>query len=168
MAGRPKKRKALAEIDKRGGEDYLKQYLLSGGTILKLARELDLDRGYLHQLLTKHETFGRAIEAVREDAADAHAEMGNEVMRRLREERKNERNNADPGSKQAEISALDVSIAREEVAQHRFIASAWNQKRYGARANQTSVTLNLGDMHLDALRKTKLVHDTTKVIDHED
>ena len=168
MAGRPKRKRVLTELDKRGGEDYLKQYLLSGGTILKLAKDLDIDRGYLHQLLTKHETYGKAIEAVREDAADAHAEMGNEVMRRLREERKNERNNADPGSKQAEISALDVSIAREEVAQHRFIASAWNQKRYGARANQTSVTLNLGDMHLDALRKTKLVHDTTKVIDHED
>ena len=61
---------------------------------------------------------------------DAHAEMGNEVMRRLRQERKNERMNADPGSKQAEISAIDVSIAREEEAKDHFIMAAWNQKRY--------------------------------------
>ena len=99
MAGRPKRKRVLTELEKRGGEDYLKQYLLSGGTILKLAKELDIGRGYLHQFATKHDTYGKAIEAVREDLADAHAEMGNEVMRGLRQERKNERMNADPGSK---------------------------------------------------------------------
>ena len=35
MAGRPKRKRVLTELEKRGGEDYLKQYLLSGGTILK-------------------------------------------------------------------------------------------------------------------------------------
>ena len=58
----------------------------------------------------------RLIEAVREDAADAHAEMGNEVMRRLRQEQERA-HECRSGSKQAEISAIDVSIAREEVAQ---------------------------------------------------
>lgn len=167
MAGRPKRRRIIAEIEKRGSADYLKDYLLSGGTILRLAKELDCDRGYLHRLLTSHEEFNTAIEAVREQAADAHAELGGEVMRRLREDRKNERLNADPGSKQSEISAIDVSIAREEVAQHRFIAQAWNQNRYGTRANQTQVTLSLGDMHLDALRKVKVIRDDPKVIEND-
>jgi len=168
MAGRPKRRRILTEIENRGGTEYLKDYLLSGGTILRLAKELECGRGYLYRCIAGHEEYNQAIEAVREDAADAHAEMGTEVMRRLREDRKNERLNADPGSKSSEISAIDVSIAREEAQQHRFIAQSWNQNRYGNKANQTQVTLSLGDMHLDALRKTKLVQDTTKVIDHED
>jgi hypothetical protein len=61
-----------------------------------------------------------------------------------------------------------VSIAKEEAAQHRFIAEAWNRSRYGNTANQTQITVNLGDMHLDALRKAKLVQDTTKTIEHND
>ena len=66
---------------------------------------------------------------------------------------------------------MDVSIAKEEAAQHRFIAQSWNQQRYGAQQAQTHVTLNLGDMHLDALKKMKTVRDTVRdarVIDHDD
>ena len=99
-----------------------------------LAKELNLDRGYLHRILGKHEAYSAAMEAVREEAADAHAEAGFEIMRRLREDRKHERDNASPGSKVSELSALDISIAKEEAMQHRFIAEAWNQKRYGGRA----------------------------------
>ena len=49
-------------------------------------------------------------------------------MKRLRSDRKLEREQADPGSKTAEISAIDVAIAKEEVAQHRFIAQSWSQR----------------------------------------
>ena len=103
------------------------------------------------------------------EAADAHAEAGFEIMRRLRAERKLGRDTAKEGSRAAELSALDVSIAKEEAQQHRFIAQAWNQQRYGSQNNQTHVTVNLGDMHLDALKKMKTVRETQpKVIDHDD
>ena len=171
MAGRPKRKAALAAIEKRGGVEYLTEYLLSGGTITRLAGELDLNRGYLHRLLKDHPELSVALEAAREHAADAHAEAGFEIMRRLRTERKEERANAAEGTRAAELSSLDVSIAKEEAAQHRFIAEAWNQKRYGAGKNQTHVTVNLGDMHLDALKKMKTVRGSApnvKVIDHDD
>ena len=56
MAGRPKRKRVLVELEKRGGEDYLKQYLLSGGTILKLAKDLDLEsrRRVFKALLLKY------------------------------------------------------------------------------------------------------------------
>ena len=47
-------------------------------------------------------------------------------------------------------------------------AEAWNQKRYGSSKGQTQIIVNVGDMHLDALRKVKLVQDATKTIEHSD
>jgi len=179
MAGRPKRKAALASIEKSGGVQYLTDYLLSGGTITQLAGELDLHRGYLHRILKDHPEYSAALEAARAEAADAHAEAGFEIMRRLRSERKAERAKAAPGSRASELSALDVSIAKEEAAQHRFIAQSWNQQRYGSQQAQTHVTLNLGDMHLDALKKMKTVRESVRqtvqqtvpdarVIDHDD
>ena len=179
MAGRPKRKAALASIEKSGGVQYLTDYLLSGGTITQLAGELDLHRGYLHRILKDHPEYSAALEAARADAADAHAEAGFEIMRRLRNERKLERDTAKEGSRAAELSALDVSIAKEEAAQHRFIAQAWNQQRYGSQNSQTHVTVNLGDMHLDALKKMKTVRENVqqtvpnsvqdaRVIDHDE
>lgn len=168
MAGQPKKRAALAAIEQKGGVEYLTEFLLSGGTITQLAKELNLNRGYLHRILQKHPDYSAALEQAREEAADAHAEMGFEIMRKLRKERKEERANAGPGSKTAQLSVLDISIAREEVQHHRFIAEAWNQKRYGSNKGQTQITVNLGDMHLDALKKMKTIKTEPKVIDHDD
>ena len=171
MAGRPKRKAALATIENNGGVQYLTEFLLSGGTITQLAVELKLDRGYLHRILKDHPEYSAALEAARMEAADAHAEAGFEIMRRLRADRKEEREKAAPGTRAAELSALDVSIAKEEAAQHRFIAQSWNQQRYGSQQNQTHVTVNLGDMHLDALKKMKTVRDTVvdaKVIEHDD
>jgi hypothetical protein len=171
MAGRPKRKAALATIENNGGVQYLTEFLLSGGTVTQLAVELKLDRGYLHRILKDHPDFSAALEAARAEAADAHAEAGFEIMRRLRNERKHERELAAPGTRASELSALDVSIAKEEAAQHRFIAQSWNQQRYGSQNNQTHVTVNLGDMHLDALKKMKTVRDSVrdaKVIDHDE
>ena len=84
MAGRPKRKAALTSIEKSGGVQYLTDFLLSGGTITQLAGELNLDRGYLHRILKDHPEYSAALEAARAEAADAHAEAGFEIMRRLR------------------------------------------------------------------------------------
>ena len=95
MPGRPKRRAAIAKVEARGGATF-EEYLLSGGTITGLARELDLDRGFLQRLVNNHDDYKRAMEAAREQGADAHAEAGFEIMRRLREERKAERSQCRP------------------------------------------------------------------------
>ena len=45
MAGKPKFKQAIAELDKRGGVEVLQQELLAGKTIPMIAKELGLDRG---------------------------------------------------------------------------------------------------------------------------
>ena len=168
MAGRPKRRQALEKIETRGGAEYLQDFLMSGGTISTLAKALDLTRGYLPRLLINPAEYSKASEEIREKAADAHAEKGFQIFEDLAQERQRERDLAEEGSRTKDLNQVDVAIAREKASQHRFVAQAWNQARYGNKAGQTEVTISLGDMHLDALRKMKTVQDTTKVIENDD
>jgi len=168
MPGAPKKRKIFATLDERGGGEYLKEFLLSGGTLAALAKELDISRGFLHNVITKHEHYGKVVDQVRAEAADAHAEAGFAIIQELASKRKKEREEAEPGSKAADISNVDVSIAKTKIEQHKFIAAAWNQQRYNNGGAQTNISVNLGDMHLDALRKMKTVSPApSKPIEHE-
>ena len=158
MPGQPRKRALIKSLTDRGGPDALRDHLLGGGTIAGLGRELGVERGFLRRNLMKLPDYAGVLDEVRETAADTHAELGFEIIRELRDERKAERATAAPGTRAAEIGQVDVSIAREEIAQHKFIAEAWSQ-RYANKGGQTNVTLNLGEMHLDALRKMKTVHE---------
>tara|TARA_B100001248_G_scaffold258185_1_gene241903 strand:+ start:56 stop:556 length:501 start_codon:yes stop_codon:yes gene_type:complete len=166
MAGRPQKRKILADLEKLGGPQYIADHIIGGGSISGKAKELGYDPGTFLRVLTKAPEYKRAIDDVREIAAEYHAEAGSNIMRELRAERVQERANAEPGDKLSEISQIDVSIARERAQQHRFIAEAWSN-RYNKRSD-TNITLNVGDLYLDALKKAKDVTPAAEVIEHDE
>jgi len=162
MAGKPKLRAAFTALDKRGGPDKLQEELLSGKTLKMIANELGLDSGYLRKNIIKHELYGPAIREVEHAIADAHAEAALDLLQQLETRRANERNQADSGNADAEtgrVSQVDVALAKGLASQRNFIAAAYNKAKYGT-GSQQNVTINIGDMHLDALRKIK-------VIDHE-
>ena len=60
---------------------------------------------------------------------------------------------------EANVNQVDIGIAKGLAQQHNFIASSLNKNRYGS-GSQQNIQINIGDLHLDALRKMK-------VIDHE-
>ena len=60
---------------------------------------------------------------------------------------------------EANVNQVDIGIAKGLAQQHNFIASSLNKNRYGS-GNQQNIQINIGDLHLDALRKMK-------VVDHE-
>ena len=165
MAGRPKLKAAYAELDRRGGPEALQEYLLSGKTIPDIARELDMDRGYLRRSIMKHPEYSAAVIEVEQQVADAHAEEAFERLRVLEEKRNAEVAKAlDPKDDSVDVSValtnqVDMGIAKGYQSQHNFIAASYNKSRYGS-GSQQNVTINIGDLHLDALRKVK-------VIDHE-
>ena len=166
MAGRPKRRQALEKIETRGGVDYLQDFLMSGGTISSLAKDLDLNRGYLHRLLINHEEYSKAIEEIREKAADAHAEKGFQIFEDLAQERQRERDQAEEGSRTKDLNQVDVAIAREKASHH--VVASLNQNRYGTRAGQTEVTISFGRHAPGCLAKNETVQDATKVIENDD
>ena len=51
---------------------------------------------------------------------------------------------------------VDMGIAKGYAQQHNFIAASYNKSRYGT-GSQQNVTINIGDLHLDALRKAKVI-----------
>lgn len=159
MAGKPMKRKALAALDSRGGPEALQEALLAGKTIPQLAREIGLDRGYLRRLLMKDERYAPAIKEVEHLVADAHAEASFEYLDEVHKRRQGEVSEAKDGirdASEANVSQIDLGIAKGYASQHNIMAMAYNRQKYG-NAGQQNVQINIGDLHLDALRKMKVV-----------
>lgn len=136
MAGKALRRKILADVEKKGGVDYLFEQIASGNTLTKMAVEYGCSRQYLGSSLNKVPEYEKAMNEARRHAADALVEQGLTMVDDL-----------DGGSTSSEIAAT-----REKVQWRKFMASSYNQDRYGTRP-QTNVNISVGDMHLDALRK---------------
>lgn len=167
MAGRPKLRAAVKAIEAKGGAELITEHLHAGGTITGLADKLGVTRGTLYTAIRANDDFRKAYEAAKEGAAEAHAEQGFIIWNELKKERREERKNADPDSRAAELNAVDIAIAKESGNWHRFMAESWNQKTYGKRGD-VNLNISVGDMHLDALRKMKVVEDVdAKLIEND-
>lgn len=148
MAGKALRRRILADISKRGGADYLFDELSSGKTMTQLAKAYECSREYFSRSINEIPEYSAAIGKARQGAADALVEEGLDMVDSL-----------DGGSSTQEIAAT-----REKVNWRKFMAGSYNQERYGNRP-QTSVTISVSDMHLDALRK---VNSDIAAIDAED
>ncbi len=136
MAGKALQKRILSDITKQGGADHLFEYFSSGGTMAQLATHYECSRGYISRSLNAVTEYSAVISKSRQEAAHALVEQGLEMVDPL-----------DGGSSTQEIAAT-----REKVQWRKFMAGSMNQDRYGTRP-QNSVTLSIGDLHLDALRK---------------
>ena len=162
MAGKPKLKKALSELDRRGGVEALKKELLAGKTIPMIAKELNLDRGCFRRNVMKDEKYGNAIREIEHLVADAHADAAFDMLNDIRDRRElevKEALNGDRDVAEGNVNQVDIGIAKGLAQQHNFIASSLNKNRYGT-GSQQNIQINIGDLHLDALRKMK-------VVDHE-
>lgn len=164
MAGRPLAKKTLAELKNRGGAEYLEEWLLEGKSLRRLAADLDVSEGYFRKLILRTDELAKAVDNARRAAADAHFDAAFEAIQEVSDRRQREIMEAlngenDRDISEANVSQIDLGIAKQKAGQHNLAAQAWNQERYGNKGN-TNVQINIGDLHLDALRKLK-------VIDHE-
>jgi hypothetical protein len=94
--------------------------------------------------------------------ADAHADAAFEALNDIKDRRDTEVKEALNGDRdvaEGNVNQVDIGIAKGLAQQHNFIASSLNKNRYGS-GSQQNIQINIGDLHLDALRKMK-------VIDHE-
>jgi len=148
MAGKALKKKILTEIADNGGAEWLHDQIASGITVAELARQYGCTRSYVSRSINSIPEYKTAMEGAREEAADALVEQGLEMVDKL-----------DGSSTSNEIAAT-----REKVNFRKFMAGSMNQNKYGTRP-QSNVTISIGDMHLDALRK---VNSQMAAIDAED
>lgn len=164
MAGRSLQKERTAEIMRRGGPDFLLEWILSAKSLRSLAKDLDMSEGALRVLIMKNTELTAAVNEARREAADAYFDKSFELIENMSERRQREVFEALSGdgtrdASEANVSQIDLGIMKQEIGQNNLAASSWNQQRYGNKGNQ-QININIGDFHLDALRKTK-------VIDHE-
>ena len=148
MAGKALRRRILSDVEANGGADWLFDQIASGMTMTKLAEHYGCTRSYVSRALNANEEYKRALEQARAEAADALVEEGLHMVDQL------------DGSS----SSNEIAATREKVNWRKFMAGSYNQNKYGTRP-QTNVTLSIGDLHLDALRK---VNAELRAIEAED
>lgn len=136
MAGKALKKRILTDVAANGGADWLFDQIASGVTVAEIARQYGCTRSYVSRALHTVPEYKAALEGAREEAADALVEQGLEMVDAL----------------DGDSSANEISATREKVNFRKFMAGSMNQNKYGTRP-QNNVTISIGDMHLDALRK---------------
>lgn len=114
----------------------------------QLATHYECSRGYVSTALHKVPEYTAVINKARQEAADALVEQGLEMVDSLN----------------GESSTNEIAATREKVNFRKFMAGSMNQAKYGTRP-QSNVTISIGDMHLDALRK---VNSEVAAIEAED
>lgn len=151
MAGKVLKRKMFAELDRLGNmvgktpAEFVYDYIASGKTMTDLAEDLGCSRSYASRHLNADPEISKALDAARRDGAEAMADrmlqMTDDLARRL-----------DEGE---EIRPERVAVMKEQNAMRKWLAAANNPDRFAPK--DKAVQINIGDLHLDALRKMKTV-----------
>lgn len=136
MAGKALRKRILTDISNSGGADWLFDQVASGITVAEIARQYGCTRSYVSRAIHSVPEYKAALEGAREEAADALVEQGLEMVDSL----------------DADSSSNEIAATREKVNFRKFMAGSMNQNKYGTRP-QSNVTISIGDMHLDALRK---------------
>jgi hypothetical protein len=136
MAGKALRKRILTEVASNGGADWLFDQIASGITVAELARQYGCTRSYVSRSLNSVPEYAAALTKARGEAADALVEQGLEMVDGL----------------SGASTPTEIAATREKVQWRKFMAGSMNQERYGTRP-QSNVTLSIGDLHLDALRK---------------
>ena len=148
MAGKALRKQILQDVADNGGADWLHDQIASGVTVAEIARQYGCTRAYVSRSLNSIPEYKSVMEAAREEAADALVEQGLEMVDGL----------------SATSTTNEIAATREKVNFRKFMAGSMNQNKYGTRP-QNNITLSIGDMHLDALRK---VNSQMAAIEAED
>jgi len=131
MAGQPVRHKMEADIAALGGPDAILERMASGETIKRIADSLGVSRPFLSGWMHK-QVGAEAMEAARRQGADALADETLDIADNATEDR---------------ISKLKITT-RQWTAAHAY------PERYADRQGPV-VEINVGDLHLNALRRVE-------------
>lgn len=141
MAGKALRKRVFAEIEARGGAEYLQDYIAEGGTVLDLATELGCSRTYLSRHLNAHPEYKTALDDARRESADKLADEALQI--------------ADSLADDVEVTREQIAVAKERIDVRKWLATVNHPDRYQQNRNGPTVVLNINQLHLDALRKTR-------------
>ena len=138
MAGTPIKRKLIADIEKSGGFEYILSTIVDGGSIQDLASSFGVSRKFLSEFLNKDPEQKIALKQARKMKAETLADQALQLVDAVEE---------NPNA---------ISKAREQASIRKWLAGVHDPDTYGQK--QANVTINVGDLHLDALRHAPAIN----------
>lgn len=144
MASNPFLRLVWQRVRERGGWSPILERIAKGEALMKIARDYDCSRHTLYKLLHKKEALWNLFEEARRESAMALAEEGTDILDKLAEP------NAD-GSIRI-VTREDIALARERVAQRRWLAQAFDRETFGIQTPEgAGGKLSIGSLHLQVL-----------------
>jgi len=136
MPGKQLRKNILRHIEQNGGAEYVHE-MASSMTLKAWAdTEWKCSRNYLSETIRSVPEYARALEKAQPILADAMMEENVEIADSIPET----------------ATTTQIAKVREQMSARKMLAAGLNRDRYGS-GPKTEITLNLGDLHLDALRK---------------
>lgn len=139
-------RQFLNQLEKRleqlGGEDYLFDRIASGERLKDIAADLGCSRPYLYKWRDREPFKDRRRERWSEAmrlSGEAKLEEGEEILDGLADTHKL-------------ITSADVSVGVARSNYRKWMAQVRDPEQFGDRSNGAGMILNVGVLHLDALR----------------
>ena len=137
MTGRPILRQMLSDIEKLGGFEKICEKISEGESIASIARDLGVSRNFLSATLNKNPSQKEALRLARKAKAEHYAYEALKL------------------ADQCDESPNAISKMREQVSVRKWLASAHDPDQYAQKNNTTAIQVNVGDMHLNALKKIR-------------
>lgn len=136
MAGRPKHREFMQRLEAAGGDAWLLERVANGEYISDLAVELQVALPTLSYYLN-HKDRREEYRHARKIAAQTHAETGQRVV------------------DSATVQTAQVARLRSDY--RRWLAERLDPDMWDRRADSEGATVNIGTLHLDALRQAPAI-----------
>jgi transposase-like protein len=135
MPGNPMYHKLAADIKDLGGDEHIFGRIEDGEPIGKIAKSFGVSRALLYKWRDRDAERIRGWEQAVKGSADARVEQASEILDECEPE-----------------NPSVVALARARSDDRKWLASKLNREKYGE-ASGPAVTINVGSLHLDALRQ---------------
>lgn len=151
MPGRKFEEELMTKIKTLGGSDFVLDFIGDGGTVTELAKIVGCSRSFLSRILNKRPEYRAALEEGRRLQADAFAEDSMDIV--------------DTMAANGNFRSEDVQLAKERVSVRKWMAALNNPDKYAPK--EKGITINVGNLHLDALKKVsrEMLDVTPKVVE---
>lgn len=121
--------------------DYILGRIEAGEMVYEVAEDLDASSNMLRQWCYSQSDGRRRWQEAMAERSHALVEEGVKITREL---------------KGTEVTKEEIALAKVEIDQLNLMAKAHNRPVYGETGPQVNVQVNMGQLHLDALRQLKL------------
>lgn len=149
MAGRPKTRNMKSEIARLAKEagqadplEYILGRLEGGEMVYQVAADVGGSETMLRRWCYSQPEGRRKWQEAMTERSHSLVEQSVQIVREL---------------KGTEVTKEEIALAKLETDQLNLIAKAHNRPVYGNDAPQVNVQVNMGQLHLDALRQVRVV-----------